>query len=131
VAQPGVDGIIGFVTGGGARAPAQQLRPSHFTGKYVTHAPWGNAEAASDPDLSIEGTLVVGQFTPPMCDVRGWTDFRRDMRGSNANPVAPNEGTVNYWLAARVFEYVVHAVEIDRINAATIDGVVYDDNDDT
>jgi ABC-type branched-subunit amino acid transport system substrate-binding protein len=130
-AQPGVDGIIGFVAGGRAGALVQQLRASNFTGEYATRAPWGNAEAASDPDLSVDGTLVVGQFTPPTCDVRGWNDFRRDMRASGMDLVSPNEGTVNYWLAARVFQHVVRAVEVGRINASVIDPLVYDGNNDT
>jgi ABC-type branched-subunit amino acid transport system substrate-binding protein len=130
-AQPGVDGIVGFVAGGRPGALAQQLRSSNFTGQYVTQAPWGNAPAASDPDTSIDGTLVVGQFVPATCDVSGWRQFRRDMLAYDPNSVSFNEGTVNYWLAARVFEHVVRAVDLDKITGAALDALIYDSNDDT
>jgi ABC-type branched-subunit amino acid transport system substrate-binding protein len=129
--QPGVDGIVGFVAGGRAGALVQELRASNFTGKYVTQAPWGNAAAASDPDTSINGTLVVGQFAPSTCDIRGWNEFRRDMLATNPNLVSFNEGAINYWLAARVFEHTVRAVDVTRVNPAALDALIYDSNDDT
>jgi hypothetical protein len=42
-----------------------------------------------------------------------------------------NEGAVNYWLAARVFEHVVRAVDVTKITATALDQVIYDSNDDT
>jgi ABC-type branched-subunit amino acid transport system substrate-binding protein len=130
-AQPGVDGIVGFVAGGDHGALAQQLRASNFTGEYVTRAPWGNAAAASDPDNSIDGTLVVGQFAPSTSNVKGWKQFRRDMLAYKPDLVSFNEGAINYWLAARVFEHVVQSVDVTRFSAAVLDALIYDSNDDT
>ena len=129
--QPGVDGIVGFVAGGRSGALVQELRASGYTGKYVTQAPWGNAAAASDPDSSVDGTLVVGQFAPPTCDVRGWNEFRRDMLATNPNVVSFNEGAINSWLAARIFEHTMRAVDVTRVTPAALDALIYDRYDDT
>ncbi|MDQ1430202.1 MAG: branched-chain amino acid transport system substrate-binding protein [Actinomycetota bacterium] len=130
-AQPGVDGIVGFVGGGDAGALAQQLRASNYAGMYVTQAPWGTAAAASDVSISIDGTLVVGQFVPATCDVRAWKQIRRDMQAYKRSSASLNEGAVNYWLAARVFEHVVRDVDLTRISGPALETLIYDSNNDT
>jgi ABC-type branched-subunit amino acid transport system substrate-binding protein len=120
-AQPGVDGIVGFVAGGPAGALARQLQASGFTGKYVTRAPWGNAPAASDPDTAIDGTLVVGQFAPSTSNVPGWKQFRRDLHVDDPNSISYDEGAINYWLAARVFEHLALSVDVTHFSRAVLD----------
>src|SRR3954471_3054446 len=108
--EPGVDGVVGFLDGGAPGALVQQLRAAKYGGRYVTRAPWGSARAASDADPSIAGTLLVGHFPPPTSGDAGWTRLRRDLRLSPHGTVSVDEGTVNAWLAALVFEHLLRAV---------------------
>ena len=57
--------------------------------------------------------------------------MRRDMYETRPNVVSFNEGAVNYWLAARVFEQAVRAVDVTHVTPAALDALIYDSNDDT
>jgi ABC-type branched-subunit amino acid transport system substrate-binding protein len=129
--RSGVDGIVGVVTDGDAGALPRQLRASGFTGKYVTHAPWGNASAASDPDYGIDGTLVVGQFPPATSQVAGWVQLRHELHAGGATSPAMNEGTVDFWLAARVFGHLVELADLADLDTSTLDLLMSDIGGDT
>jgi ABC-type branched-subunit amino acid transport system substrate-binding protein len=104
----GTDGIIGFIAGGRAGTLLQQLRQLQHHGEYVARALFGHAEMASDADPSSNGALVVGEF-PPLGAEAGWfAQFRQDLPVYGVtNP--PDEGTTNFWLAARVSQSVAKA----------------------
>jgi len=129
--ESGANGIVGILGGGPTGALTRQLRDLNYTGQFVTRAPWGNAPAASDPDPSVTGTLVVGQFPPPAAGGAGWKQFRRDMRAYDPQFGSFNEGTVNAWLAARVFEHVFGAVDLSLLGRAVLEPLVYSRRDDT
>ena len=128
--EPDVSGIIGLLGGGPAGELVRALRFSQYTGRYVTAAPWGNAPAASDPDPSLDDTLVVGQFPPPTSGDAGWRQFRRDVRAYEED-VSFNEGTLNAWLAARVFQQVLRKVDPARLKDAVLEPIVYSRDVDT
>jgi len=129
--QPGVDGVVGFLAGGPAGSLVRQLRAAKYTGRYVTRAPWGTAPAASDPDPSIPGTLVVGNFPASTSGDAGWTRFRRDLGLARGRPVTVDEGTVNAWLAARVFQRLLEAVDPSWLKTAVLEPIVYNGADNT
>ena len=61
---------------------------------------------ASDADLTRNDMLVVGDFLPFSTPSRGFRQFHKDLPNYHASRNPPNEGTINFWLAARVFETV-------------------------
>jgi ABC-type branched-subunit amino acid transport system substrate-binding protein len=129
--EPGVDGVIGFLAGGTRGTLTQQLRAAHYAGRYVTRAPWGSAASASDPDPSVSGTLVVGHFPPPTSGDQGWTQLRRDMGVNIRQAAALDEGTVNSWLAASVFEQLLESVDLTWLKTAVLEPIVYNGTGDS
>jgi ABC-type branched-subunit amino acid transport system substrate-binding protein len=118
VVQPGVDGVVAFVSGGSRGAVPDDLSRAGFKGWYATQAPFGDVALASDP-TDRQTALVVGQFAPVDGDAAGMRQFRSEMDTSATGAdLARTEGAVNGWLAAWVFERV--AATVDSIDAHTI-----------
>jgi ABC-type branched-subunit amino acid transport system substrate-binding protein len=113
----GVDGIVGLVAGGPPGSVVQQLRSSSFRGGYATLASFGNAGLASDPNPSIDGTFVVSEFALPSSGGPGFRQFHRDMATESA-PRAANDGTINFWLSAWIFEGVARS--LSSIDAGSV-----------
>jgi ABC-type branched-subunit amino acid transport system substrate-binding protein len=119
VTRDGVDGVIGFVVGGDEGALIRRLRESGFKGRYATPASFGVNPLASAAADSTEGALVVGEFAPLFSPGPGAHEFRQDMAVyTSASAKSDDEGAINYWLAARVFERV--AARLDRIDAPSM-----------
>jgi branched-chain amino acid transport system substrate-binding protein len=114
----GAAGVIGFLSDRGAGDLLRELRRAGFDGPYVTEAPVGVVQHASDADVG-QSAFLVGQFAPVTADVPGMRQFRSDMDGAPGGAsLLRNEGAVNNWLSAWVLEQVVR--RLDRIDAPSV-----------
>ena len=108
--REGVDGVIAFIAGDGQAALLKALRTLRYQGAVVTQA---SLSITGSPAVD-EGTLGVGEFPPVTARVKGMQRFRQDMLDAGISsfgslgPLEPE--SVNYWLAAWVFERVARGL---------------------
>jgi hypothetical protein len=96
----------------------KELRASRYKGEIVTQA---SLSVTGSPAVD-EGTLGVGEFPPVTARVEGMQRFRQDMLDAGISsygslgPLEPE--SVNYWLAAWVFERVARG--LPDVNARSV-----------
>jgi hypothetical protein len=96
-----------------------QLRDSRYRGDVVIPSSVADQVALTLGDAA-DGTLVVGEFLTPWSKAPnpGIRRFRAD-RLAHGGAFELNEGALNFWLAAWVFEHV--ATGLPRIDATAVD----------
>ena len=117
VTAEGVDGVVSFLAGRGEALLLEELEASGFRGKHVTQTSFITSRLLYDMLRQTNETLVVGQFAQIAASAPGITRFREDMRAFDPD-VPSNEGALNSWIAAWVFERV--AKGLDTIDARAV-----------
>jgi branched-chain amino acid transport system substrate-binding protein len=113
-----VDGLVVFVATENRAAPFQALAAEHFRGKVVTQTSLVQPLLAFD-DTSLDGTLLVGEFPPFETRSPGMREFQEDLLDRDVGlAFEKDEGALNFWLAARVFQRV--AAQVQRIDASSL-----------
>jgi branched-chain amino acid transport system substrate-binding protein len=113
-----VDGLVVFVATENRAAAFEALRAAHFQGKVVTQASLVQPLLSRD-DMSLDGTLLVGEFPPFETRLSGMREFQNDLLDRDVGlAFEKDEGALNFWLAARVFQRV--AAQVPHIDAASL-----------
>ena len=113
-----VDGLVVFVASDDPVAAFEALDAAHFEGKVVTPASLVEPVLSSN-ETTVDGTLLVGEFPPLTARLSGMRQFREDMLDHDVKlAFETDEGALNFWLAAWVFQRV--AATVPRIDAASM-----------
>lgn len=113
-----VDGVVAFVAAPLQVTLFQQLRAAGYRGDIVVPSSVADRVALALP-ADTDGTLVVGEFFAPFTKAPnpGVRRFRSDGL-AHVERLEANEGTLNFWLAAWVFEHV--ATGLAHIDATAV-----------
>ena len=116
VATVDVDGLVTFLANGTETELIEALDAADFRGMVVTQASLLDGSLSGADRAKLDGTLLVGEFPPFSARVNGLRRFRNDMLDYDAT-LPFNEGALNFWLSAWVFERV--AAGLPRIDASS------------
>ena len=113
-----VDGVVAFVAAPLQVSLLEQLRDAKYRGDVVVPNSFSDRLGLAMGE-DADGTLVVGEFFTPWTkdSSRGLRRFRADLV-KHGSDLVPNEGAVNFWLAAWVFQHV--ATGLPRIDASAV-----------
>jgi ABC-type branched-subunit amino acid transport system substrate-binding protein len=106
VTSGGVDGVVVFVAAPVQASVLEQLRTSGYKGRVVVPSSVADRIEVALGD-EADGTLVVGEFLTPWTTKPnpGLRRFRSDGL-AYGRQFTFDEGAINFWLAAWVFEHV-------------------------
>ncbi len=115
--QAGVDGVVVFVAAPLQVGLIEQLRAAGYRGDIVVPSSVADRVALGLADT--DGTLVVGEFYAPFTKAPnpGVRRYRSDGQ-AHLERLATNEGALNFWLAAWIFEHV--ATGLAHIDATSV-----------
>ncbi len=113
-----VDGVVAFVAAPLQVSVLEQLLDTKYRGHVVVPSSFSDRLGLAMGE-DTDGTLVVGEFFTPWTkdSAPGLRRFRADLVKHDTDLV-PNEGAVNFWLAAWVFQHV--ATGLPRIDAPAV-----------